>query len=503
MYQMSDDPFSDPGDDDRTVIRRVPGSRRAALPAGAVPVAPPVLPTPAPPRVPAVDPEDVDRTVIRRPVPGGRHPPPQQSAATSASPDPAFAPGAFAPQQETGAGKSAGTPPGPPFAAAAAPLLQLLARLRNTAHPPEAGNLYQRAAQGLRGFEQHALESGAPEKHVKVAHYALCASIDDAVLNTPWGSASPWANRPLAALFHQDTSGGDAFFEHLARAQRSPAEYQAVIEIMYLCLSLGFAGERYRQSPRGPGEVEQIRHVTGEVVARQHAPAAELSPRWQGIAAPYTPGRGGLPVWVAHAASLALCGGLFFWVSTALNASSDDQYARMLAAAPDHMPRISRAVPVQPPALPAAAPEPTALDRLSMALKPEIDGGVVSILGTPATPIIRVNAGTGFSSDGATLRPPLAAVLQRIGTALATEPGPVQVIDYTDNQPIRTVRFPSNFQLSAARALAARAAVARSIGDAKRLGAEGRADADPIASNATAEGRAQNRRIDIVLHRQD
>jgi type VI secretion system protein ImpK len=175
----------------------------------------------------------------------------------------------------------------------------------------------------------------------------------------------------------------------------------------------------------------------------------------------------------------------------------------MLTAAPDHMPQISRAVAVQPPAPPPAPPEPTALDRLSAALKPSIDSGVVTILGTPATPIIRVNTGTGFSSGDATLHAPLAAVLRKIGAALATEPGPVQVIAYTDNQPIRTVRFPSNFQLSAARARAARAVIARSIGDAKRLSAEGRADADPIASNATAEGREQNRRIEIVLHRQE
>ena len=75
------------------------------------------------------------------------------------------------------------------------------------------------------------------------------------------------------------------------------------------------------------------------------------------------------------------------------------------------------------------------------------------------------------------------------------------MIDYTDNQPIRTVQFPSNFQLSAARANAVRAIVARNVGDPARVSAEGRADADPIAPNTTAEGREQNRRIEIVLHR--
>ena len=77
------------------------------------------------------------------------------------------------------------------------------------------------------------------------------------------------------------------------------------------------------------------------------------------------------------------------------------------------------------------------------------------------------------------------------------------MIDYTDDQPVRTVRFPSNFQLSVARASAVRAIIARDLGDPARISAEGRADADPIASNATAEGREQNRRIEIVLHRQD
>jgi type VI secretion system protein ImpK len=208
-------------------------------------------------------------------------------------------------------------------------------------------------------------------------------------------------------------------------------------------------------------------------------------------------------MWVVGAAALAVCGGLFAWVSTSLNAASDDQYARMLAAPPGRMPQITRAVVVQPPPPPPAPPEPTVLDRLQTALKPDIDSGIVGVVGTPTTPIVRVSNRAGFGSAGAQPQPALLAVLERIGTALKSEPGTVQVIAYTDNQPIRTVQFPSNFQLSAARAQAARAAIARTIGDPKRLSAEGRADADPIASNATPEGREQNRRIEIVLHRQE
>jgi type VI secretion system protein ImpK len=94
-------------------------------------------------------------------------------------------------------------------------------------------------------------------------------------------------------------------------------------------------------------------------------------------------------------------------------------------------------------------------------------------------------------------------LLGRVAAALRGESGSVKVIDYTDNQPVRNVRFPSNFQLSAARATAVRAIIARDAGDPARVSAEGRADADPIAANTTAEGREQNRRIEIVLHGQD
>ena len=94
-------------------------------------------------------------------------------------------------------------------------------------------------------------------------------------------------------------------------------------------------------------------------------------------------------------------------------------------------------------------------------------------------------------------------MLERIGAALKDAAGSLRVTAYTDSQPIRTVQFPSNFQLSAARAQAVGAIIARSVGDGSRVIAEGRADADPIAPNMTAEGREQNRRIEIVLRRQD
>jgi type VI secretion system protein ImpK len=116
---------------------------------------------------------------------------------------------------------------------------------------------------------------------------------------------------------------------------------------------------------------------------------------------------------------------------------------------------------------------------------------------------VRIRASGMFQSGSATLEPGFLSLLSRIGEALNTEPGKVKAIGHTDNQPIKTVRFPSNYQLSVARAEAARDVVAKQMKEPQRISAEGRADFDPISPNDTAEGREANRRIEIVLQRQE
>jgi type VI secretion system protein ImpK len=142
------------------------------------------------------------------------------------------------------------------------------------------------------------------------------------------------------------------------------------------------------------------------------------------------------------------------------------------------------------------------LDRLRTFLKPEIDRGLLSVVGSEAVPDVRINNRGVFASGSAVVQPAVLGLLGRIGAALRTEPGPVIVAGYTDNQPINTVKFPSNFQLSQARADAAAAVIGASLGQPGRMTTQGRADADPLASNATPAGREANRRIEVILRRQ-
>jgi type VI secretion system protein ImpK len=444
---------------------------------------------------PFAEPDDSDKTQIIRPVPGGQQ---RRPAAAPAEPPPRpAAPPAIVsgPAEIVRAG-------GSPLLAAAAPLLQLLSRLRNTLSQPDPGALRERAAAEMRHFEQVSRDTGVPMEQVRPAHYALCASLDDVVQATPWGSQGDWAARSLVATFHQEVRSGDRFFDVLNQVKQNPGTFLPVLELMYLCLSLGFQG-RYRVSPRGPAELDRMREeVFGVIVRQRPRPDPELSPHWRGVAAPYRAARAELPVWVAGAAGLLLIAAMYAWTSFGLNDDSDALFARMMAAPPAQMPVIVRAAPVQPPPPPPPPAEPGELDKLRGFLRPEIEQGLVAVIGTDSVPVVRIRNRGLFPSGSAEVQPKFTPLLERIGQALGEERGPVQVIGYTDNQPIRSVQFPSNFQLSASRAKAAAAIIAHGIGSPSRISTEGRADADPIANNATPEGREENRRIEVVLRRE-
>lgn len=125
--------------------------------------------------------------------------------------------------------------------------------------------------------------------------------------------------------------------------------------------------------------------------------------------------------------------------------------------------------------------------------------GLVVLVGTPTTPVLRVPDQAVFAAGSATPTPQARPLLQAIAEALKPEGGRVRVVGYADNRPVHTVLFPSSFKLSAARAEVVGAALVQVLGTTVTVAAEGRAAADPIAPNTTPEGREQNRRVEIVL----
>lgn len=445
---------------------------------------------------PFSEPDDSDRTILRGP--GGLQPRPPAAA-------PAAAPaGPLPPASPRLAGEADALPRigRSPMAAAAAPLLDLLGRLGagpQALQVSQPDEVRERAVRALQAFEADCRAIRIPDEQLRAAHYALCAALDDTALATPWGQNSHWQARSLSSTFHQDVRSGERFFDLLAGMQKDPGRYLPALEICYLCLSLGLRG-RYRLDPRGNAELERVREGLYQLLAKVNgAWERELSPRWRGVDAPHKgPGRS-VPPWVSVVVVVFVLAVGWIIVSNLVNNRGDALQQRIVQLPPAKPPTIQREAPPQPPAAAPAAPD--VVDKIRQFLAPEIAEKLVTVEGDAQRLLIRVASRGMFDSGSADVQPRFVTLLNRIGEALRTEPGRVMVLGHSDNQPIRTVRFPSNFQLSAARAEAAKAVLVSASGQPDRFSSAGRADTEPLTSNDTPEGRETNRRIEIVLQR--
>ncbi len=142
------------------------------------------------------------------------------------------------------------------------------------------------------------------------------------------------------------------------------------------------------------------------------------------------------------------------------------------------------------------------LAELQESLEREIDSGLVAVEKEQSRIIIRIQEKGSFPSGSANLDPAFHEVVARISAVLAAKPGKIVVAGHTDNIPIRTGRFRSNWELSAARAVTVLHSMLRDPDlEPARILVEGYADTMPLAANSDAEGRAQNRRVELVLIR--
>ena len=138
--------------------------------------------------------------------------------------------------------------------------------------------------------------------------------------------------------------------------------------------------------------------------------------------------------------------------------------------------------------------------KLAALLSEEIASGAIELESTSDSIIIRINEKASFPSGRAKLRSGFVEVLDKIHLALSEVEGTVTVAGHTDNRPIHTKRFRSNWELSAGRAVSVLHALLRSnLLDSRRFLIEGFGDSQPLVANDTPENRARNRRVEITL----
>jgi chemotaxis protein MotB len=140
-----------------------------------------------------------------------------------------------------------------------------------------------------------------------------------------------------------------------------------------------------------------------------------------------------------------------------------------------------------------------AYKNLTHLLHDPIDKGLVHIAHNGLSVVIDINASVLFDSGKAELTNSALAVIDQIGAVLKDSPYSIQVNGFTDNAPIHTAQFDSNWELSATRAISVVRRFVNDGVDPSRLVGAGYGEYHPVAGNDTSEDRAKNRRVQIVV----
>jgi type VI secretion system protein ImpK len=483
---------------------------------------------------PPFDPMEAgDRTVIR-PNPGGRRQmPAPQPAMPEPGPSPAASPGAFpgtsgedAWLSDSGARQAVAAPPPPapaagvksadleairaldiadvnPIVRAARPLMMLLSNLRVSGSQQKVAPLMDAVAQSIAEFERDLRAAGVSEDSVHTAKYVMCATADDIVQNIPGSDRHVWTQHSMLSRFFQMRTSGVGFFDELAKAKANPALHYDLLELMHACLSLGFEGQ-YRSSGGGDVALQQIRRDVYHTL-RHIRPRVgdEISPHWRGQDIAAETGSARIPTWAIASMAAGLLLGIFVVLRLLLSQSSEVFADTMLNLHPDGEIVLARDA-YEPFDTGTIEFTSTQLERIRAALADEIASGRVVV--DPAGPNILTRLVTDvlFQSGSADLKEDVRPILAKVAETLDKEPKEIMVVGHSDSVPLRSqVRFKSNHDLSVQRAQQVADVLAPQLADPGRLVVEGRGPDDPIADNKSAEGRAQNRRVDILLPRTD
>jgi len=379
----------------------------------------------------------------------------------------------------------------------ALPLLSLVTQLRNTASHGSVSELRIAVINEIKTFDIKARQAGCPAEQVQTARYALCVLIDEVVLNTPWGCNSIWNTQGMLITFHKEAWGGEKFFQVLNNIMPQPGTYLDLLELFYYCLSLGFEG-KYKVEEQGQNKLYDVRENLYQVIERHKGDyEQDLSIHWRGITDHRNVLSRYIPLWVIAAIVSAVLATIFmtffFFINQQAGPDIGEQYkikdALNVKAEPvKNIPKLI-AAPI--------IPIPLVIDEVRGFLVEEIAQKKVEVIEENGVSTIRIITKNFFASGQDKIQKQHLPLMEKISQALEIVDNTITVVGHTDNIPIFTVRFPSNWVLSQARAQAVSNILLKNEHHKNKVTAEGRADTQSIVANDTAKHRAMNRRVEI------
>ena len=371
-------------------------------------------------------------------------------------------------------------------------LLALVTQLRQSMSHQDIPALREQLIGEMKQFEASATALQCPHEQVQTARYALCSLIDEVILNTPWGSKSIWATESLLVSFHKESWGGEKFFQILKNIIGKPEIYFNLLELFYYCLSLGFEG-KYKIQERGVSELQAIRENLYDILKTQRGELEDaLSLQWRGVGDKRNLLARYVPLWVVGAIAAIIMMLIFFGFLYTINQSSAPIISQTFKIKDNLNNPTSSSV--------QDASTHNYVEQFRIFLRSEIQQKQVSVDSQGNKTVVKVIASNFFGSGGDRIQANYKPLLKKIANALITVNEPVMIVGHTDNDPIFTTRFPSNWDLSNARAKAVADVINKENRASKKIvHYEGRADTQNLVPNNSRANKALNRRIEIIF----
>jgi len=382
-----------------------------------------------------------------------------------------------------------------PIMRAAGPLLQLLGRLQVALLRAPFSTLMEQVAEAIKFFEKDIRSAGISEQQSNNAKYVLCATSDDIVQHIPTEDRHVWTQYSMLSRFFGERTGGVRFFEILDQTKLDPLLNYPLLELQHACLALGFQGVCRTQNG-GAAILQRTQRELYETLRRvRPRQMHELSPHWQGQSLAIDTNRIRLPTWVVGSVCAALLFALFVTLRLLLGGNAEQVATATAVLHPIDKIDIQRRVAAPPP----PPPQP---DKQVARIRKELQIGDCSTVEQTANQVvIRLCNQVTFDAGEATVKEQFKPLAARIAKLLDKEEGAIKVVGHTDSTPIKTIRFPSNWHLSVERATAVANLIKNGLTDPNRVEVVGMGPDAPIASNATPEGRAKNRRVEVMIGR--
>ncbi|TBL68526.1 type VI secretion system protein TssL, long form [Hafnia alvei] len=371
-----------------------------------------------------------------------------------------------------------------PLLEVAQPLLRALSDMPEQIHDITHVEILKDTLKGqINLFSIVCDEVNIPWKKMAIIRYCLCTALDEAAHTAPWGHKAGWSQSNLLNHFEGDNDGGNKFFLLVGRLSMNPGEFADVLEVLLRILGLGFEG-RYSILEDGDRQLTKIRQrLLTLIQSTRNTTGSILSPHGLLPPGPVKHKKNIIPVRVTALFVVALLVSMFIWskysLLSRLEGINRNIYAMRNIKEPNQHSEMRL--------------------RLATLLRNEIQKQQVTVDETQKESKVVLKGDSLFLPGSISVQPAMVPVIERVAREVQRVEGEVLIVGHTDATPINQPLLPNNVVLSEKRAAeVARYFIKAGLPESK-VKVEGAGSSQPLASEATVQGRAKNRRVEFFV----